>query len=312
MKIINSNEISIPEGELVATVGFFDGVHLGHRFLIDEVKKKAEELSCKSAVVTFLNHPRKVLHADFQPQLLTTFDEKMELLARAGIDYCIVLDFDSGMSKLSAFDFLQTIVFQKFHVKTLFVGHDHRFGHNRAEGFPEYLKYGREIGIDVIQASRFSMPEFSHVSSSDIRNALQTANVRKANALLGYKYCIDGKVTEGFKIGRKLGFPTANIQVADSEKLIPAPAVYAVKVVVDGSMYSGMMNIGVRPTVSDGLNTTLEVNIFDFDADIYNREIKIIFTDKIRNEQRFNSLDELVVQLHSDKSNALQLLNSAQ
>lgn len=312
MKIIYPNEKYIPENELVATVGYFDGVHLGHRFLIDELTKIAREEQRLSAVFTFAIHPRKVLHSDFQPLLLSTFDEKMEQLSTTGIDLCIVLDFSVEMSGLSAFDFLNNILFKQFNVRTLLVGHDHRFGHNRAEGFPEYKNYGEQIGIRAIQATRFSLTDCTHISSSDIRNALKTSDILKANKLLGYNYSITGKVTDGFKIGRKLGFPTANIKPADTEKLIPETGAYAVIVLVENSCFNGMLNIGNRPTIDNDTHISIEVNIFDFEKDIYNQQIKVSFVAKIRDEQKFNSLDELINQLYKDKISALKLLELQQ
>jgi len=309
MKIIYPNDIYSTESELVATVGFFDGVHLGHRFLIDELKRIAKAENRISAVVTFRNHPRKILQTDFQPLLLTTFDEKIHLLSTTGIDVCIVLDFSIEMSKLSAFDFLNNILRIQFNVRTLLIGHDHRFGHNRTDGFAEYKNFGEQIGIRAIQATRFTLPDFSHISSSDIRIALKNSDVTKANKLLGYNYSLIGKVTDGFKIGRKLGFPTANIEPIDNEKQIPATGVYAVKVFVDNGLYNGMMNIGNRPTIDNNDERSIEVNIFDFEKDIYNQNIEVTFVGKIRNEQKFNSLDELIHQLQNDKTSALQLLN---
>lgn len=312
MKILYPNEKYIPEKELVATVGFFDGVHLGHRFLINELKRIAKNQKRLSAVVTFISHPRKVLHADFQPLLLTTFDEKMEQLSTIGIDLCIVLDFSVEMSELNAFDFLNNILFKQFNVRTLLVGHDHRFGHNRAEAFPEYKMYGEQIGLQTIQATRFSLPDCTHISSSDIRNALKNSDIEKSNKLLGYNYSIVGKVTDGFKIGRKLGFPTANIAPLDNEKQIPASGVYAVNVFVENLCFNGMLNIGNRPTIDNDEHISIEVNIFDFEKDIYNQEIKVIFRGKIRDEQKFNSLDELISQLNQDKISAMQLLDLQQ
>lgn len=309
MKTIYSNDILNSEIELVATVGFFDGVHLGHRFLIDEVKKKANEQHRKSAVITFASHPRKILHSDFQPLLLTTFDEKMEQLKTTGIDYCIVLDFDIQMSKLSAYEFLKQIVYQRYNIRTLFAGHDHKFGHNRAEGFSEYHTYGHEIGLEVIQTTKYSLPEYSHISSSEIRNALKTGELLKANKLLSYNYALSGKVTSGFQVGRKLGFPTANIELLDTEKLIPASGVYAVKVQTNNSQFGGMLNIGNRPTLDNSTQISIEVNIFDFDEDIYNQEIKVAFIQKIRNEIKFDSLENLILQLENDKKTAMEILN---
>jgi len=312
MIVLYSKDILHNASELVATVGFFDGIHLGHRFLIENLKKTAHEQNRKSAIITFDKHPRKVLYADFQPQLLTSFDEKIELLSKTGVDYCIVLDFTLEMSILSAFEFLQDVVFKQFNVKTLLVGHDHKFGHNRSEGFADYQRHGDQIGLQVLQASRYALTEYPHISSTEIRNALQTAQLQKANELLGYNYNLKGKVTEGFKIGRKLGFPTANLQASDPQKLIPASAVYAVRVLINSVWYGGMMNIGIRPTINKDLKTSIEVNIFDYENEIYNQEIAVEFIAKIRNEQRFESLDALIQQLNQDKKTTLEILKIQQ
>lgn len=310
MEIIYSPESQFFKNASFATVGFFDGVHVGHRFLIDELKREANSRHLKSVVFTFAEHPRKTLHTEFQPQLITTLDEKLIQLADTGIDACVVLNFSEEMSKLSAYDFLQNLLFEQYHVRALLVGHDHRFGHNRAEGFPEYQNYGKAIGMEVIQASRFSTEEFSHISSSEIRHALESGNIKKANYLLSYPYSISGQVIDGFKVGRKIGFPTANIKCENEEKLIPGIGVYAVEIIHKNLTYKGMMNIGQRPTLDNGDKISLEVNIFDFDKDIYNETIKIIFVEKIRDEIKFNNIDELIDQLKSDKSMVLTVFNA--
>ena len=285
----------------VATVGFFDGLHAGHRFLIEELKSIAKSQHKKSVVITFSTHPRKVLHSDFQPQLLTTLSEKLVQLDSTGIDICIVLDFTIEIAGLSAFDFLKSILYEQLNVQTLLVGHDHRFGHNRADGFPEYKKYGEMLGMEVILAKRFSTELDNKISSSTIRQAIQTGNINLANRLLTYRYSIRGKVIDGFKNGRKIGFPTANVQPDDSDKLIPATGVYSVRVHWNKNWYNGMMNIGIRPTMDNGTKISLEVNILDFDADIYNESLEIEFIRKIRDEIKFNSIDELIQQLQKDR-----------
>ncbi len=285
----------------VATVGFFDGVHAGHRFLIEELKSLAKARNMQSLVITFNIHPRKVLNSDYQPQLLTTLSEKLEQLETTGVDRCVVLDFTPELAQLSAFDFLKTILKEQYGVKTLLVGHDHRFGHNRADGFPEYKQYGEMLGMEVIQAGRYKTPEDRHVSSSDIRHALSSGDIAHANKLLTYPYSLEGKVVEGFRVGRNIGFPTANMQVLDSDKLIPAFGVYAVQVYHGNAVYKGMMNIGTRPTLNNSSNTSLEVHIFDFNQDIYNQTLKVEFLSKIRDEHKFKSLDELIEQLKKDR-----------
>jgi riboflavin kinase/FMN adenylyltransferase len=295
----------------VATVGFFDGVHAGHRFLIEELKSIARKQNLESVVITFAVHPRKVLNSDFQPQLLTTLPEKLRELESTGIDICIVLDFNKEMAGLSAYDFLKNVLFENYHVKTLLVGHDHRFGHNRADGFPEYYQYGCNIGIEVIQAKKFSTDSDNHISSSVIRKAIQSGEIEIANRLLTYNYSLRGKVVDGFKNGRKIGFPTANLDPEDKEKLVPPNGVYAVIVYCNSKSYVGMMNIGVRPTLKNGENISLEVFILDFNRDIYNETIEVEFIHKIRDEKKFKNVDELVKQLQKDKEYVSDLnLNS--
>ena len=304
---IYKNNDAIPWEACVATLGFFDGVHSGHRFLLNELIKTAHDEHKIAVVVTFDTHPRKVLNADFQPKLLTTLEEKTELLAAVGIDACVVLNFTKEVSALSAYDFLKTILYEKLHVHTLLVGHDHRFGHNRAEGFAEYAAYGQELGMNVIQAAKYETGEFHHISSSTIRNALHEGNIRLANELLTYSYIFSGKVIGGFQVGRKIGFPTANLQTEDKGKIIPGIGVYAVRVHLNNKQYKGMMNIGNRPTLQSDGETSLEVNIIDFEGDIYNRTLKIEFIDKIRDEMKFKSVQDLTEQLEKDRETVVNM-----
>lgn len=306
MNIIYQSDTYLLE-PCVVTVGFFDGVHAGHRYLIDELKTIAKKNNLNSVVVTFSVHPRKVLNVEFKPDLLTNLNEKLVQLASTGIDACVVLNFDSSIAKLSAYDFLKKILFDKINAKALLVGHDHRFGHNRADGFPEYKMYGDEIGMQVFQAHRYKTNEDRYISSSEVRVALEYGNIEQANRLLSYPYSIQGKVINGFKIGRKIGFPTANIEIEDTDKLIPETGVYAVIVKWNGQQYLGMLNVGNRPTLNNGNNITIEVHIINFELDIYNETIKIDFIKKIRNEQKFDSLEELVEQLKIDRENVLNI-----
>ena len=304
---IYKNNDAIPWEACVATLGFFDGVHSGHRFLLNELIKTAHDEHKIAVVVTFDTHPRKVLNADFQPKLLTTLEEKTDLLDDVGIDACVVLNFTKEVSALSAYDFLKTILYEKLHVHTLLVGHDHRFGHNRAEGFAEYAAYGQELGINVIQAAKYETGEYHHISSSTIRNALHEGNIRLANELLTYSYIFSGKVIGGFQVGRKIGFPTANLQTEDKGKIIPGIGVYAVRVHLNNKQYKGMMNIGNRPTLQSDGETSLEVNIIDFEGDIYNRTLKIEFIDKIRDEMKFKSVQDLTEQLEKDRETVVNM-----
>ena len=203
----------------VATVGFFDGVHAGHRFLIEELKTLAKARNMQSLVITFNIHPRKVLNSDYQPQLLNTLPEKLELLQTTGVDTVEVLDFNRKLASLTAYDFIETVLKERYNVSTLLVGHDHRFGHNRSDGFPEYKVYGQMLGMEVIQAGRFKTAEDRHVSSSDIRQSIGQGDMAHANKLLTYPYSFEGKVIDGFRVGRKIGFPTANLLPLDHPTL---------------------------------------------------------------------------------------------
>lgn len=305
---IYKNNDAVPWDKCVATVGFFDGVHGGHRFLLNEVITEARREQSISVVVTFNEHPRKVLKSDFQPRLLTTLEEKLELLDTTGIDACVVLDFTPELSQLTAQEFITRVLQRDLRVKTLFVGHDHRFGHNREEGFDEYQQYGKELGISVIKAEQFVLDGGEHFSSSQIRKALLEGDILLANTLLTYPYMFMGKVIGGYKNGRKIGFPTANIWFESKEKIIPAVGVYAVYVYVKGHKYKGMMNIGYRPTFSADNTLSMEVHIIDFDSDIYDQKIKVECIYYIRNEMKFNGVDELVTQLKKDKETVNNLL----
>ena len=307
MKVIYSNDNAISYAPCAATVGIFDGVHAGHRFLIEELKTLAHEQQLESVVITFAEHPRKVLHNDFKPVLLDTLSEKLIQLESTGIDTCIVLDFSAEMANLSAYEFIKTVLAEKFKVRTLIVGHDHRFGHNRTDGFDEYKKYGESLGITVIQATQYFTASHAHISSSEVRVALQRGEIDIANQLLTYPYSFQGKVIDGFRLGRKIGFPTANLKPENQDKLIPGFGVYAVRVHWNEQTYKGMMNIGTRPTLENGLHTSLEVHILDFDEDIYSQTIEVEFITKIRDEQKFNGIDALISQLQKDKQTVLAL-----
>lgn len=307
MRIYQHND-SVPWDGCVATVGFFDGVHGGHRFLINEVVAEARKRGVPSVVVTFGEHPRKVLKSDFQPHLLTTLEEKLELLGTTEVDACVVLNFTMELSLLSAKEFITQVLHKQLHVKLLFVGHDHRFGHNREEGFEEYKQYGSALGVEVVQAEQFTLPGNEHFSSSQIRRDLINGDIASANTLLTYPYTFMGKVISGYKNGRKIGFPTANIWFDSKEKIIPAIGVYAVHVYVKKQMYKGMMNIGYRPTFTSDKSLSMEVHIIDFEEDIYDKKIKIECIHRIRDEKKFNGIEELITQLKKDKETVNKLL----
>lgn len=305
MQIIDSKH-TVEHPSLVATIGFFDGVHLGHKYLIRQLKDIAANKNLPSAVITFPVHPRRVLNSEYQPALLCGYEEKIERLSHIGIDYCVVLDFTPEMSKMSAKDFIQKILKEKLNVDSLLIGYDHRFGHNREDGFEQYQLYGKSVGIDVIQA--LELDANNHVSSSRIRRLLGEGDIHKANQLLAYNYTISGKIVEGFKVGRTIGFPTANIRIWEDFKVVPAFGVYAVFVHIGEKKYPGMLYIGKRPTLHNGNDISLEVNIFDFDGDLYGKGITTEFIEFVRPDEKFENLDILKEHIQRDKENVAKIL----
>jgi riboflavin kinase/FMN adenylyltransferase len=295
-----TGELLQPES-CVATLGFFDGVHRGHQFLIEEMKRIANEKDLPSMVISFWPHPRTVLHTNFCPQLLTDKSEKEERIIGTGVDYVRTLTFDFWLAGLTARQFMDEILKQELHVKVLVIGFDHRFGNSRSDDFKDYQRYGEKLGIEVVQAKPYMFSGKLAVSSSLIRRYLLSGKIEEANALLGYNYCLKGKVVGGHQIGRSMGFPTANIVPNDLGKLVPAFGVYAVWVNVGEMRYKGMMDIGRRPTLHAGSVTSLEVHLLDFEGDLYNKEISIEFVQLFRQEKSFPDLDALAVQLGKDK-----------
>ena len=307
MKIIYDLE-GWNEEAIVATIGFFDGVHSGHGFLLQEMRKLAVERHLPSAVVTFASHPRITLQSDYQPKLLNSFEEKMEHLSMTGVDYIIVIDFSAALASLSARDFIKDILSEKLHVKTLFIGYDHRFGHNRAKGFEEYVVYGRECGLEVVKTPPFADKELI-VSSSKIRHLIEKGDMTTASHLLGYFYRLKGLVINGYKVGRTIGFPTANIAIYEKSKVLPINGSYAVWIIIDGIRYKGMLYIGSRPTLEYEDPISIEINIFDFSEDIYNKSVEVEFVGFIREDMKFDSLDELSARMREDKEQAKKLLS---
>lgn len=305
MIVIRQNEDTIEQG-IVATIGFFDGVHVGHRFLIKELQDWGKELNMPSAVITFPEHPRQVLHSDYRPRLLDTFQEKMERLETTGIDYCIALDFTYELSLYSAADFIRHLA-EEYHVKGLLIGYDHRFGHDRSDGFEQYVEYGGQVGMEVRKASPYDEGNI-RVSSSEIRRLLQEGKVEMANALLTYPYQLKGRIVSGYKVGRTIGFPTANIEVDSPYKLLPKVGVYAVWVELLGKRYKGMLYIGKRPTLQNGDNLTIEVNILGFSGNAYNDEITVSFVYAVREDKTFESVEALREQLERDRQTVDKLL----
>lgn len=290
----------------VATIGFFDGVHRGHRFLIDQVKEVAATNGLCSALITFPIHPGQVMQTMYQPQLISSPEEKLELLETTAVDYCVLLPFTHELSLLSAREFMK-LLRDNFNIRALVIGYDHRFGHNRSESFEDYCRYGKELNIYIVRARAYTDGE-AKISSSVIRQLLKEGDVSRAAKFLGYNYFLDGTVVDGYKIGRKIGFPTANLKVDCSDKLIPSEGVYAVYVYVKGKKWAGMLNIGHRPTINNGKNLSIEVNILNFSDNIYHEEMRIEFVKYLRPEEKYDNVDALIAQMHKDRDETARLL----
>ena len=292
---------------MIATIGFFDGVHIGHCHLINMLKKVARERGVEACVITFDRHPRQVVQPEWCPEMLTSLEEKTQLLKATGIDRCEVLHFDREMANQSAHDFMLHTLKEKLGVSILVTGYDNRFGHNRSEGFEDYVRYGKEIGIEVIKGEELTDGS-NNVSSSSIRRMLKEGRIEDTTRCLGREYQLTGTVVGGEHIGRTIGFPTANIRPDDSSKLIPANGVYAVDVwsqAGDINRERAMLNIGTRPTFN-GTATTIEVHIPHFAGNLYGSTLSIAFLRKIREERKFDSPEALVEQLNKDLNNIEQ------
>ena len=279
----------------VATIGMFDGVHRGHQFVLQHVVDEARQRGLQSMAITFDKSG---------PQTLTPLDQKRLLLTKTGIDRIEVLTFNDALKQMTAHEFMQQELRDRLGVKVLLTGYDNRFGHNRTEGFDDYVRYGQELGIEVLQ-----LPQEGEISSSIIRQLVAGGAISKANQLLGNPYTILGSVEHGEHIGTKLGYPTANLVLVDDCQLIPATGVYAVKIRMENSVEwkHGMMNIGMRPTF-DGQSQTLEVNVFRLKENLYGQQLQIAFFERLRGEQRFDSIEALKAQLQQDAIEAERIL----
>ena len=289
-----------------ATIGFFDGVHRGHQFVIGRLNTMARESGMRSTVITFDRHPRQVVHADYVPQLITPTDEKLRLLRLTGADSVEVLPFDADMARLSARDFMQTVLRDRLGVARLLIGYDNRFGHNRAEGLGDYVAYGRELGIDVVSNTPVDVDGL-RVSSSLVRRLIASGDVAEAARCLGRAFKMEGTVEHGYQMGRRIGFPTANIAPSCAEQIIPLTGVYAVRLSIEGGEWRpAMMNVGDNPTFGRD-RLTLEAHIIGFSGDIYGRRVAVEFCRRLRGERRFGSVDELKAQMEKDRNEILKL-----
>lgn len=290
----------------VASIGFFDGVHRGHLCLIEQLRDEAGRRGMGSLLVTFDRHPRTVLSPSQVPPLLTTLEEKERLLRETGVSEIAILPFTLELSRLSAREFMEQVLRRELGVEVLILGYDHAFGHGGGS-LDDYVRWGRETGIEVVRAHELSS---LMVSSSKCRRLIEEGDVRGAAEMLGRFYTLSGEVVRGFHVGHELGFPTANLQV-DAEKVMPRNGAYAVwATLADGERHGGMLNIGTRPTIGNGETTSVEVNLLDYDGNLYDQRLMVEFVARLRDERRFDSRSELMSQLALDEAAARELLRA--
>lgn len=283
----------------IVTLGTFDGMHVGHQAILNKLKLQKEFYGYETLVLTFFPHPRMVLKTDHKISLLNTIDERIKQIDQFGIDHLVVQEFTQEFANLSAEEFVKNVLVDQFNIGKIVIGYDHRFGKNRSADIHDLIEFGKKYHFDVEQISAKELDDVS-VSSTKIRNALNQGDVGLAKTYLGYPYMVSGKVVSGKQLGRTIGYPTANIQVAEDYKLIPTIGVYVVSVTVKGTDYYGMLSVGTNPTVG-GTEKTIEVYIFDFNDTIYNEEITVRFLTKIRDEEKFASIDLLIEALKNDE-----------
>ena len=303
MKVFNSIQEFRSDTKTIVTLGTFDGVHKGHKSILDKLTTGSKESRCESVVLTFFPHPRMVLQNNSDLRLLNTMEEKAQLLEKEGVQNLIIHPFDMAFSRLTAEEFVKQVLVDSLNICKIIIGHDHRFGRNRTANIDDLIRFGNEYGFEVEKIDALAVNDIS-VSSTKIRNALLDGDIATANDYLGYPYFINGTVVKGRQLGRTIGFPTANIQPTEEYKLIPGNGVYAASAIIQGITVQGMMNIGNRPTV-DGTSRTIEIHLFDFDEDIYGKNIRVSILHRLRDEIKFESVDTLKAQLHKDKEQSL-------
>ena len=303
MRIFNSiNDFSTSKKTIV-TLGTFDGVHIGHMAILDQIIKSAKKEGLESVILTFFPHPRLIVSNNYDIKLLNTIEEKSALLEKIGIENFIIHPFDKFFSELSPREFVSEILVNKLNIQKIIIGHDHKFGKNRAADFNDLLNFGEEFGFSVEEISAQQINEVS-VSSTKIRNSLLEGNISLANDYLGYAYVLNGNVIKGNQLGRTIGFPTANIEISEDYKLIPKNGVYVVTANVNNQTVFGMMNIGVKPTLGES-KLSIEVHLLNFEKDIYQQKIQIHVLERLRDEQKFDSFEALKSQLEVDKQTTI-------
>ena len=300
MNIFHSINEFHSDKKTIVTIGTFDGVHLGHAAILKKLTQNTQNETFESTVLTFFPHPRMVLQGKSDLKLLNTINEKIKLLEKIGIDNLIIHPFDEKFAELNAEAFVSTILVDHLRVQKIIIGYDHRFGKNRTANIDDLISFGAQYGFEVEQISAQEIDEIS-ISSTKIRTALEKGDIQLANEYLGYSYFLSGTVVKGKQLGRTIGFPTANISLEEDYKLVPQNGVYVVQAEIDSKTIYGMMNIGFNPTVQ-GKQKTIEVHLFDFDTDIYNRKIQVAILQRIRSEKKFESIELLTKQLEEDRN----------
>ena len=308
LKLFHSIPSYSSDKSTIVTIGTFDGVHLGHKKILQQIIENATVQNCESLVLTFFPHPRMVLHEGTEMKQLNTLNEKISLLENLGIDNLVIHPFNKEFSRLTAEEFVKNVLVAAFKLNKIVIGYDHRFGRNRTANLHDLVEFGQQFGFEVQQISAEEINDVS-ISSTKIRSALEEGNITLANEYLGYHYSMTGIVSKGKQLGRTIGYPTANIKIDEDYKLIPQNGVYITESSIDNKIVYGMMNIGTRPTV-DGTTQTIEVHFFDFNKDIYDTEITVSLLKRIRSEQKFDSLEALKNQLNLDKTLALDFVNN--
>jgi len=310
MRIYHNIDEFTPLKNAVVTIGTFDGVHIGHRKIIAGIKELAGSTGGETVLLTFFPHPRMILHPEDETiKLINTIHEKAELLEQLGVDHLIITPFSRDFSNQSAEEYIRDILVKKIGTKKIVIGYDHRFGKDREGDFETLVKLGPVYGFDVVEIPEQDINEVA-VSSTRVRNALLKGDIDLANTFLGYHFFVTGKVGRGDQVGRQIGYPTANIMIEEQYKLIPADGIYAVKVKTDEGAYNGMGYIGTRPTLN-GITRSIEVNIFDFNQDIYGQQIRMEFHNFVRHDIKFTTLADLKDQLAKDKVDVMKLLESS-
>jgi riboflavin kinase / FMN adenylyltransferase len=308
LKIFHSINEFHSDKKTILTLGTFDGVHIGHAAILKKLTQNTADGKFESAVLTFFPHPRMVLQGKSDLKLLNTINEKIDLLEKIGIENLIIHPFDANFSQLSAEEFVKNVLVEQLHIQKIIIGYDHRFGKNRTANIDDLTAFGLKYGFEVEQISAQEINDIS-ISSTKIRTALEDGEINLANEYLGYSYFLSGTVVKGKQLGRTIGFPTANIELEEEYKLVPKNGVYIVAAEIDGKSVYGMMNIGFNPTVQ-GEKRTIEVHFFDFDLDIYDRHIRVAILQRIRSEEKFESVEFLKIQLGKDKDFSIQYIQN--